>query len=482
MKGENDMLSLIPYPKNVEESGKTVSLASTVFADECFAPAARALVAQAARLGVRLTEAAPGALRFVAAAGYAEEEYVLTVTPEGATVSASAMPGAFAAVSTLLQLLRPAKGGVTLPECAIRDLPDRAFRGMMVDLARDYHEIRHLYEYVDLCRFYKIRYLHLHFTDDQSYTLPSRVFPKLSTPGRFYSFEDLAAFNAYAEENGVEIIPEIDVPGHTTSFVAGYGEIFGTDGIICQNERSMAGMKALFTELCATFPHSSYIHIGGDEAQIAKWTECPRCLAAYRAAGVRTDGMEKTALAHLMYATFLREMCLTVLAEGRTPILWEGFAEENNDLIPREALVMSWENYYQTTPQLLAAGFRIVNCSWRPNYVVTPVAHWTPEEVLTTGIFAWQPIHPKSPYLNTGVRVAPTAQVEGGEILAWGDRIAALYADDIDKGVREEQALLEERAPALAEKTWNVENTPSAASFTARAATLASLFAGIERH
>ena len=117
--------------------------------------------------------------------------------------------------------------------------------------------------------------------------------------------------------------------------------------------------------------------------------------------------------------------------------------------------MMSWENYYQPTPDLLEGGFRIINCSWVPMYVVTPNTHWSQEAVFNWNIYSWKPVHGGSPYLD-GLTVEPTDQVMGGQLLAWGDAIMTAYADNLEEGIRQEQKLLLERLPALAENTWNV--------------------------
>ena len=91
-------------------------------------------------------------------------------------------------------------------------------------------------------------------------------------------------------------------------------------------------------------------------------------------------------------------------------------------------------------------------------YVVTPEAMWKPEELFDWSIYKWKAIHPKSPYLETGYEHEPTSQIIGGQLLAWGDHIEALYPNVID-GVLEERRCLIDRLPMLAENTWNVKKT-----------------------
>lgn len=476
------MLHMIPMPKVCHMSTETLTLSATISKNDIFPTAQKTLTEFAARIqGIHFIPSdAEAGVVFTLDENLPAEGYTLTATDKQVTLTAATAEGAQNGVSTLLQIMQACGDGFTVPSGSICDAPDCSWRGVMIDLARDWHELHVLYEYVDMCRFFKIRYLHLHFTDDQSYTLPSRAFPALSTQGRHYTEEELKGLIAYADDRSVEIIPEIDVPGHCTSFAESYGDIFGRDGIICQSETSMKAMEALFTELCELFASSTYIHVGGDEAAIEKWTNCPATMEAFRAKGVDVDRMDKHELAQIMYATFVARMCHTVTACGKTPVVWEGFGESVNHLIPDNVVVMSWENFYQTTPSLQKAGFRLVNCSWAPMYVVTPVAHWPLEEVYNWSVFSWRPVHPASPYINTGLVIEPTDQVEGGQLLAWGDHIMKNYPH-VAEGVRAEQRLIEERVPALSENTWNREKVSDFAEFSKRYQGVMERYAALRR-
>lgn len=474
------MLRLIPAPAHTTMTDTLVAVTPVYTADALFADALRTLADYARRThGIALTEG-EGGITFTVDATLPSEAYTLAVTESGAAVKASDMLGARNAAVTLIQLMERTEGGLTLPAGVIEDEPKCTWRTVMIDLARDWHELPVLYEYVDMCCFYKIKYLHFHFTDDQSYTLPSKAFPKLSTEGRHYTEAEIKGLIAYAKSRGVRLIPEIDVPGHTTSFAAAYGEIFGTDGIICLSEESMAGMATLFRELCELFADSEYIHLGGDEAAIAKWLDCDKCLNAFRGRGIDVDGYLATEegkheLTELMYATFVGDVCEVILSCGKTPVVWEGFHKSMNHLIPKQSVIVSWENFYQTAPELLEAGFRVVNGAWKPMYVVTPVVYWSPEEIYNWNIYTWGAVHPGSPYNKEALRIDPTMQVEGGQLLAWGDQIGKKYPV-VAEGVREEQRLIEERTPCLSENVWNREKPTDWAEFSGRMARVAELY------
>ena len=480
------MIRLIPAPHKTDMTDARVAVVPVYTADETFADAAATLADYARRAhGITLSPG-NGGITFSTDASLPSEGYTLTVTADGAAVKASDVLGAQNAAVTLIQLMEKAGDGLTLPVGVIEDAPKCTWRTVMIDLARDWHELHVLYEYVDMCRFYKIKYLHLHFTDDQSYTLPSRAFPKLPTEGRHYTEAEIKGVIAYAKSRGVQLIPEIDVPGHTTSFAAAYGDIFGRDGIICLSKESMTGMATLFRELCELFEDSAYIHLGGDEAAIARWTTCEKCLSAFRENGVDVDKYLATEegtkeLSELMYATFIKDICEVILSCGKTPVVWEGFHKSMNHLIPKESVIVSWENFYQTAPELLEAGFRVVNGAWKPMYVVTPVVYWSPEEVYNWNVYTWGAVHPGSPYNKEPLHIEPTMQVEGGQLLAWGDQIVAKY-ENVAEGVREEQRLMEERTPCLSENVWNREKTTDWAEFSGRMAQVAELYERFRNH
>ena len=137
---------------------------------------------------------------------------------------------------------------------------------------------------------------------------------------------------------------------------------------------------------------------------------------------------------------------------------------------------MSWENFYQTTPDLLDAGFKIINCSWIPMYIVTPGCHWTRAEIYNWNIFKWRAMHPQSPYHTNDLIIEPCDAVLGGQLLAWGDHIVTDF-ENVDDGVRAEQKLIEERVPMLSENTWSKEKRCDYDEFESRCSEVEALYA-----
>lgn len=464
---DNYKPGLIPCPKYAVYRQETLAIMPIMeICDPAFVRPAKAFAGYAQRLvGVRFTEGRGASVVLRVDPDMQKGEYSLRVQTARVVLSAADEQGMQYALATLGQLISVKDGRVSLPVCEIRDIPDCEHRCVMIDLARNWHPFDYLLSYVDLCWFYKVSRLHLHFTDDQSYTLPSVLYPKLATENRSYSPEDIAYLNKYAAERGISLIPEIDVPGHCTPFCQAYPEIFGTDNIIPQTKEAMDAMQALFAELCDMFPNAEYVHVGGDEAAIEKWTTNQVCRAYAESCGIDFDCADKRYLAERMLANFVQKTADAVMAKGKKVMAWEGFASSVNEFVSKDIILHSWENYYQTTPQLLEGGFRIINSSWRPMYVVTPAAYWSQKEVFDWSIYRWTPVHPASPYRGITAEIAPNEQVLGGQLLAWGDTIAANFPT-VAEGIAEERRLVAERMAALSENTWNREKLRTYADFS----------------
>ncbi len=341
-----------------------------------------------------------------------------------------------------------------IPKCTVYDKPDNGFRGLLVDVARRWHPVDYLYRYVDLCSLSGINRLILHFTDDESYTLPSDVFPSLPTEGRHYTKEELRALDSYAGSRGVMIIPEIDMPGHSAQFATKYPDIFGTCGIMDATDAVFTALSALYKEVSELFPRSEYVHSGGDEAILGRWNDSEKTIAFMRENGI-SDIVD-------LYGYFVGRVCDGILSIGKTPIVWEGFGEGSNRLVSKDVLVISWENMYQTADKLVDAGFHILNASWRPLYCVSPWQKWSPEEILAHDKYTWDHFLDVSPSFNKGVRVPEGSPVEGGLYCAWGDYLKNYESSRL--ACQLEYASVEPRLCALAENLWN-GNTSSYGCF-----------------
>ena len=377
---------------------------------------------------------------------------------EGAVVTASTKEGAHYGLATLLHAAEVKEGVLTLEKGIIEDYPDKNYRSLMIDLARQWHPFYSLLHYVDLCYYLKLNVLHLHFIDDQSYTLPSEAFPHLTDGYRYYTKEQIRELNAYAEARGIILVPEFEAPGHAKAMISQYPEIFGNEmegdggtittesgaivtaeNLVCAGKQaSMEGIRTLLQEICDLFPNSPYIHIGGDEANIGAWNYCSHCKTYMKEHGIE-DEKE-------LYSEFTGRVARMVLEMGRTPIVWEGFPPKGVHHIPKETIVCAWESHYHLAPDLLDAGFKIINGSWKPLYIVPSLKRrWGVDEILNWGVYDWQHWWPNSPARLNPIHVQPTDQLIGAQYSVW----ECTYEQEVGRVM--------DNLPAFSERTWNVE-------------------------
>ena len=452
-------LNLIPQPKSVELLGHVLLSSGAVSADPRFQDAADTYEDFRGKLFGEASSGVP--VRLVYKEGISRGGYTIDARRAAITLSASDPEGAVNAAVTLLQLAA-ADGSGRIPAVRIEDAPDSSYRGLLVDLARIWHPLELVLRYVDLCAFYKISTLHLHFTDSESYTLPSDVFPLLPSEGRHYSIEEIGTLNAYARKRGVTLMPELECPGHCNQFIRAYPETFGSGTVIPFTAEAMEAMDKLVGELAALFPDSPRIHVGGDEANIREWLSDEKSMAYAAAEGLPAEGDERLKSEWIL-ASFVKKLSDMVLKRGRTPVAWEGFAKEVNSLVPHTTEIFSWENYYQTTYDLIDAGYTLINGTWNPNYIVAPDIFWSVRECFDWNIYNFRPIHKDSPLKGISFTVPPYDKMIGGQLLSWGDK--GVDCADPAAHLQSEWRLVADRLPATAENVWNVEKRVIFAEF-----------------
>jgi hexosaminidase len=226
------------------------------------------------------------------------EGYRLVIADD-INISAQTDTGLFYAVQTLKQLLPVDKqASYKLPRVDITDVPQYAWRGSMVDVARHFFGIEYLKKHIERMAAFKLNKLHLHLSDDQGWRMEIKKYPKLTSvggstqagggPGGFYTQDELKDLVAFAAQHNIEIIPELDMPGHVQAAIASYNEL------ACDNVTNLGlyiGLDVGFSALCLTKPEviypfvkdvltevvsvfpSQYIHIGGDEIKHALYPE-----------------------------------------------------------------------------------------------------------------------------------------------------------------------------------------------------------------
>ncbi len=300
------------------------------------------------------------------------ESYRIEVNKETITISGASEAGVFYGIQTLRKATPIEKvGSVNYSAVVINDAPRFAYRGMMLDVARHFQPVDFVKKYIDLLAIHNINRFHWHLTEDQGWRIEIDSFPKLteigsmrdetvigrnsgqfdSIPhGGYYTKEELKDVVAYAKERYIEIIPEVDLPGHMLAALTAYPEFGCTGGpykvmgewgvfddILCAGkEETFEFLEAVLTEVMEIFP-SEYIHIGGDEAPKTRWEECPDCQAKIKELGLRDKDGHMAEHYLQSYVTARVEEFLN--SHGRRIIGWDEILE--GELAPN-ATVMSW--------------------------------------------------------------------------------------------------------------------------------------------
>ena len=310
---------------------------------------------------------------------FLEEAYTIRVHENGVFVEAGGIAGAVYAASTLAQLV--AEHGGNLPYCVVDDAPEHPWRGLLIDVCRHFFPISTVKTLVDLMAYYKYNRLHLHLTEDQGFRFESEKFPLLNsvgsyrrstfdkhkafkgqngTPhGGYYTKAELRELVRYCKARGIEIVPEIDMPGHALSMIAAYPDLacandpvevatyFGVTDfskkLFCAgSEKTFAFLFALLDEVLEIFPFS-YLHIGGDEALKSEWKRCARCQKVMREQKLKDE--------HELQGYFLNRVIDYLKARGREAIVWnDGLC----DTLSRDAICQYWTPLTKKGPGQIA--------------------------------------------------------------------------------------------------------------------------------
>jgi len=318
-----------------------------------------------------------------------DESYRLTVTPQGVQVVGADYGGVFNGLQTLLQLLPPEvyTGQATLPlavdACRIEDAPRFHYRGMMLDVVRTWMDADRVKRHIDLLSHLKINKLHLLLSNDEGWRLEIKSHPELTEIGAwrggdspvmpvygkwdekyggFYTQDEMRDLIRYAAVRNVEIIPELDLPGHSRNFARVHPEILcdytpdlrptaGYDyrSVWCASrEENYRLLADILGELAALFP-SEYLHIGGDEVDMSQWEKCPNCRALMVREGM-ADG-------HALEQYFLGRLTRILEANGKRPAVWNEAIEGGE--LARSTRVHGWESV-KACLDATAAGYRTV--------------------------------------------------------------------------------------------------------------------------
>lgn len=312
-----------------------------------------------------------GAIKITKVDGMLPEAYILKITNDGVYINASDYAGAFYGAITLKTILMQAKkenGKAILETLIIEDKPEIKYRGVMLDSCRHYFEVDIVKDLLDNMAMLKLNKFHWHLSEDQGYRIESKVFPELNEIGskrasrhlkgcglesdnveycKYYTQEEIKDIVSYASQRNIEIIPEIDLPGHTMDFIASIPELSCkgekvevlsvngvSDAILCAgNEDVFEFIDKLFAEICPLFP-SKHFHIGGDEAFKGHkiWDECEKCKAKKAELNISSSKD--------LQVWFMNRVTEILKKYGKTPVAWDDCA---NDVLDGSIATQLWQ-------------------------------------------------------------------------------------------------------------------------------------------
>jgi hexosaminidase len=301
------------------------------------------------------------------------EAYALDATPQRIVVSAADERGLFYGAVTLWQLMTQDEGdAIRVPALHIDDAPRFAWRGLMLDSARHFQGVDEIKQLLDAMALHKLNTFHWHLTDDQGWRIEIRKYPKLTSVGGcripagdggigadgkpapycgYYTQAQIRDVVHYAAERHIQIVPEIDVPGHATAAIAAYPQLgVGGKPLAVSNEWGVNTnlfnvedgtfhfLEDVLAEVIELFP-GPYVHIGGDEAVKDQWESSPRVQARMRELGARTPSD--------MQGLMVKRLETFLVAHHRRLIGWDEILESDpgsspGQALPAEATVMSW--------------------------------------------------------------------------------------------------------------------------------------------
>lgn len=372
LQAQSTHLEIIPQPKTlVAGSGSFALLPTTpVFADAQAMATARFCSAQlglaAPKMLVKGKTIAPDAIVFRVKEGKMThgDAYQLSIAPRQIQLSAASQQDLLAAFFTLRQLQQLQPDQQKLPCVEISDVPRFGYRGLHLDVSRNFFPVAELEKLIDLMALYKLNTFHWHLTDGPGWRLEIKKYPILTkvaawrthrtwkewwTTGRqyaqegapgayggYYTQEQARALVAYAAQRGITIIPEIEMPGHAEEVLAVMpqlacsGKPYTQSEFCLGNDSTFSFLEDVLTEVLQIFP-SKYIHVGGDEADKSAWKKCPRCQARIQKEGLKDE--------HELQSYAVRRLDRFLAARGRKLLGWDEILE--GGLSPG-ATVMSW--------------------------------------------------------------------------------------------------------------------------------------------
>ncbi|HEY4320544.1 MAG TPA: family 20 glycosylhydrolase [Gemmatimonadales bacterium] len=376
----------------------------------------------------------------VAASGHAipelddDESYTLQVSDHRAVLTAPNVVGAIRGLETLLQLQAADASGLYFQGADIRDTPRFRWRGLLLDVSRHFEPVDVVKRTLDGMAMVKLNVLHWHLSDDQGFRVESRKEPRLQefgSDGLYYTQDEIRDVVAYAADRGIRVMPEFDVPGHSSSWFVGYPELTVGSGPFSiartwgtfvptmdpTRESTYHFLDTVIGEISGLFP-DKYWHVGGDEVDPKQWKTTATIQDYMRAHGLANEVALHTA--------FNRRLFEIVQKHGRIPVGWDEIFQPD---LPTSAVIQSWRSSDALAASARAGFHGILSAPYYIDHMKT-----------AADVYLADPIP-----VNTTLTPAQQALVLGGEACLWGEYVTPDLVD----------SRLWPRLAAVAERFWS---------------------------
>ncbi|MFN2532518.1 MAG: beta-N-acetylhexosaminidase [Pyrinomonadaceae bacterium] len=365
------------------------------------------------------------------------EAYILQITDKQARLVAPTVVGALRGLETFLQLLQGDRDGFYVPAININDQPRFPWRGLLIDVGRHYEPMDVLKRNLDAMAAVKLNVLHWHLTEDQGFRVESKKFPKLhqlGSDGLFYTQDQVREIIAYARDRGIRVMPEFDIPGHSTSWLVSYPELGSAPGpyqiergagifepaLNPTREQTYKFLDTFLGEMASVFP-DAYMHIGGDENEGKQWDRNPQIQAFMKEKKIKDN--------HALQAYFNQRVLKILQKHGKKMIGWEEILHPD---LPKDAVIQSWrgpaslaEAAKQGYDGILSAGYYIdLMFPASQHYLADPIPQ------------------------DTNLSPEEAKHILGGEATMWGEWVSP---ETIDSRIWP-------RTAAIAERLWSPRN------------------------
>ena len=386
-----------------------------------------------------------------------KEAYMIKVDKKGIAIIARQPIGLFRAAQTLRKSLPIVKNAdkVELPYAEIFDEPRFEYRGVLLDCGRHYFTVEFIKKFLDVMALHGSNQFHWHLTEDQGWRFEVKAYPSLAqkgsvraetvigpgnsgiyngTPyGGYYTQEECREVVRYAAERYINVVPEIDLPGHMQSALHVFPHLGCTGGpypvrtywgvsreVLCGgNPETLTFLKTVLGELCDVFP-SKYIHIGGDECPKHRWQKCPTCQAKIKELGLKNDG--KHTPENQLQSYINREVESFMKERGRAIIGWDEILEGG---LSGESIIMSWRG---TKGGIAAArqGHRVIMSPNVFSYIDHPQLRDLGKQPRTTDsyIVSASKVYSFEPLIPDSLTKEQQRLILGSQVNLWTEHVA----------------------------------------------------------